>query len=281
MKRNKKYWDKIILGIIIFIAICLYQVYISYNNLTLNNYIINTKKLNDNIKIVILSDLHENVFGDNNEKLINKVKEQSPDIILVAGDMVNDNSKDSNVVINLMKELTKDAKVFYSLGNSEEDYIKANTSNLIKELEEVDVTVLNNEYKDIKIDETVIRIGGMYGYAFGENTETKEFLPDFQNTSNYKIIMAHRPDSFIFGDASKKWDIDLVVSGHTHGGQVVLPFLGGLYVGDQGWFPQYTKGLYDLNKMKMIITSGLGANKEKLPRFNNVPEVVNLNINTE
>ena len=77
----------------------------------------------------------------------------------------------------------------------------------------------------------------MYDYAFaldGNNTTTKEsmrpslyrFLTDFQNTNSYRLMMAHRPDSFIFGDAAKTWDIDLVVSGHNHGGQVILPVLG-------------------------------------------------------
>ena len=94
-------------------------------------------------------------------------------------------------------------------------------------------------------------------------------------------MMAHRPDSFIFGNASQVWDIDLVVSGHTHGGQVRLPYLGGLYVGDQGWFPEYDKGLFDLNKIKIVITSGIGSSKQKIPRFNNIPEVVNLKISNK
>ena len=108
-----------------------------------------------------------------------------------------------------------------------------------------------------------------------------DFLTDFQDTSNYKIMMAHRPDSFIFGNASQVWDIDLVVSGHNHGGQVVIPFVGGLYGGDQGWFPEYDKGLFDLNKIKILISSGLGSGKQKLPRFNNPPEIVNLHISKE
>ena len=160
---------------------------------------------------------------------------------------------------------------------------------MIKELEDVGVTVLDKAYEDIEINGNTIRIGGMYAYAFGLNDfnsvdkDTMEegvydFLCDFQDTDNYKIMMAHRPDSFIFGNASEVWDIDLVVSGHTHGGQVVLPFLGGLYVGDQGFFPEYDKGLFDLNKIKILITSGLGAGKQKLPRFNNVPEIVNLKL---
>ena len=265
---------------ILFIGgICYYGVYISYNKLTENNYTIESKKIDNDINLIIISDLHDNELGENNINLVEKIKSKSPDMVLVVGDMVNDNSYNSNIVVDFLKQISLTIPVYYSLGNTEEDYIKANTSNLIEELKDINVTVLNNEYKDVKINNTTIRVGGMYDYAFGvENKKVYNFLCDFQDTKNYKIMMAHRPDSFIFGDASEVWDIDLVVSGHTHGGQVRLPFMGGLYVGDQGYFPMYDKGLFDLNKIKILISSGLGSGKQKIPRFNNVPEVVNLKI---
>ena len=289
---NKKFKRKIIyllLSLLIICFICIYEIYISYNSLEVNNYSITNSKINDSINVAIISDLHDNQLGENNKELIDKINSQSPDIILVIGDMVNSDSKNSKIAINLMKELCKDNKVFFSLGNSDIDYIEAGTSDLIKELEDVGVTVLDKAYEDIEINGNTIRIGGMYAYAFGLNDfnsvdkDTMEegvydFLCDFQDTDNYKIMMAHRPDSFIFGNASEVWDIDLVVSGHTHGGQVVLPFLGGLYVGDQGFFPEYDKGLFDLNKIKILISSGLGAGKQKLPRFNNIPEIVDLKL---
>ena len=289
---SKKFKRKIIyllLSLLIICFICIYEIYISYNSLEVNNYSITNSKINDSINVAIISDLHDNQLGENNKELIDKINSQSPDIILVIGDMVNSDSKNSKIVINLMKELCKDNKVFFSLGNSDIDYIEAKTSDLIKELEDVGVTVLDKAYEDIEVNGNTIRIGGMYAYAFGLNTNNDvdkdtmeegvyDFLCDFQDTDNYKIMMAHRPDSFIFGNASEVWDIDLVVSGHTHGGQVVLPFLGGLYVGDQGFFPEYDKGLFDLNKIKILISSGLGAGKQKLPRFNNVPEIVNLKL---
>ena len=260
-------------------VLCYYGIYISYNNLTENNYTIESKKIDNDINLIIISDLHDNELGENNINLVEKIKSKSPDMVLVVGDMVNDNSYNSNIVVDFLKQISLTIPVYYSLGNTEEDYIKANTSDLIQELKDINVTVLNNEYKDIKINNTTIRVGGMYDYAFGvENKKVYNFLCDFQDTENYKIMMAHRPDSFIFGDASKVWDIDLVVSGHTHGGQVRLPFKGGLYVGDQGYFPMYDKGLFDLNKIKILITSGLGSGHQKIPRFNNVPEVVNLKI---
>ncbi|UPA31247.1 metallophosphoesterase [Terrisporobacter glycolicus] len=281
-----------LLLLVIVCLICVYQVYISYNKLTTTNYSIKTNQINNSVNLVIVSDIHDNQLGENNKDLISQINSLSPDVILVVGDIVNSDSKDSKIVTNLMKQLCENYKVFYSLGNTDIDYMKRGTSNLEKELEDIGVIVLDNEYKDINLNGNKIRIGGMYAYAFGLNGNNNvdkntmeegvfDFLNDFQDTDNYKIMMAHRPDSFIFGNASKVRNIDLVVSGHTHGGQVVLPFVGGLYGGDQGWFPQYDKGLFDLNKIKFLITSGLGSGKQKLPRFNNPPEVVNLKISNE
>lgn len=290
-KKVKRIMIVILLAAIICL-ICVYQVHISYNKLTTNDYTITANKINNSVNLVIISDLHDNQLGENNKELINKINSLSPDIILAVGDMVNSDSQNSNIVIKLMKQLCKNYKVFYSLGNTDINYIKLGTSYLVKDLENMGVTVLNNKYEDIKIGKNTIRIGGMYDYAFGLNDNNNvdkdtmeegvyDFLCKFQDTNNYKIMMAHRPDSFIFGNASKEWNIDLVVSGHNHGGQVVLPFLGGLYGGDQGWFPKYDKGLFYLNKINILITSGLGSGKQKLPRFNNPPEIVNLKISKQ
>ena len=283
---------RIVFALLLLVIICLigiYKVYISYNKITVSDYNIKSNQINNSVNTVIISDLHDNQLGENNEDLINEMNSLSPDIILFVGDGVKSDSKDSKVVTSLMKQLCKNNKVFYSLGNADIDYMEANTSDLVTELENIGVTVLDNEYKDINVNGNNIRIGGMYAYAFGLNDNNDvdkdtmedgvyDFLNEFKNTDNYKIMMAHRPDSFIFGNASEIWDIDLVVSGHNHGGQVVLPFVGGLYGGDQGWFPQYDKGFFDLNKIKILITSGLGSGKQKLPRFNNPPEIVNLHL---
>ena len=264
-----------------FIGWIAYKVHISYNNLIVTEYDLYTKKLEQDVNIVMISDLHENEIGHNNKKLIEKIKNQSPDIILVVGDMVNRDSTDDKELTYLMKSLLDICDVYYSLGNTEKDYIESNISDIVGNLESLGVTVLDNEYRDVKINNTTIRIGGMYDYAFNVESmdkDTYEFLCNFENTDNYKIMMAHRPDSFIFGDASQIWDIDLILSGHTHGGQVILPFLGGLYAADQGFFPKYTKGIFDINRMKIIISSGLGSQREKLPRFNNRPEIVGISI---
>ena len=101
---------------------------------------------------------------------------------------------------------------------------------------------------------------------------------DFQDTDRLKIMMAHRPDSFIFGDAASVWDVDLVVSGHDHGGQVVVPFAGGVFGGDQGYFPKYVHGMYEKERLHLLVSSGLGSANEPLPRVNNLPEVAVVEI---
>lgn len=106
----------------------------------------------------------------------------------------------------------------------------------------------------------------------------KHFLEEFEDTDAFKIMISHRPDSFIFGEAAEEWDIDLVVSGHLHGGQVVVPLLGGVYGGDQGYFPEYVHGMYEIGNMHLFVTSGLGTNKKAVPRVNNRPEVAVIEI---
>lgn len=157
----------------------------------------------------------------------------------------------------------------------------------VKDLTDVGACVLEEGYRDVEIGGCKVRIGGMYEYAFaldGDNSaenltgNVRDFLEEFQNTDRYKIMLCHRPDSFVFGDASDYWKIDLVISGHDHGGQVVIPFKGGLYGGDQGWFPPYVHGLYRTGRIRLFVTSGLSSEKQKLPRWNNRPEIAVLNV---
>lgn len=282
---------KIVLLMIFFLGVSFfsYEIYISYKNIQINNYSIKSNnKIHSKIKFVVIGDLHNNKFGDENEVLIKDIKNEKPDFILIAGDMLNSDSSSSDSVISLVKNLTNISPVYYALGNHELDYIKNKDKKFIQKIEKVGCIVLENKYKDIDVRGEKIRIGGMYSYAFGaENKVDKKtmdkkiykFLKDFQNTSNYKIMISHRPDSFILGNVSKVWNIDLIVSAHNHGGQVVLPFMGGLYGGDQGYFPKYIHGVYDKDKMKIAITSGLGSSPKKLPRFNNKPEIMVINLN--
>ena len=104
------------------------------------------------------------------------------------------------------------------------------------------------------------------------------FLTDFQNTDSLKLFMTHRPYSFLYGNGSSLWDIDVVMCGHEHAGQVILPGLGGLFSRERGFFPKYTHGVFDFGETTLIVTSGVGSDAELLPRFNNPPEIVLVTI---
>ena len=280
------------------------EILVSYHWMKVNRYPVTVRNLpytdtvtDAGFKMVVISDLHDHEFRKDNEKLIRCVKEQDPEMIILDGDMLNEDSKSDRVPVRLVKGLAEIAPVYYARGNHELDYIGTaegkkmqkhpENSELVKDLTDAGACVLEEGYRDVEIGGCKVRIGGMYEYAFaldGDNSaenltgDVRDFLEEFQNTDRYKIMLCHRPDSFVFGDASDYWKIDLVISGHDHGGQVVIPFKGGLYGGDQGWFPPYVHGLYRTGRIRLFVTSGLSSEKQKLPRWNNRPEIAVLNV---
>ena len=154
---------------------------------------------------------------------------------------------------------------------------------LISSIKNSGAVVLQREWTDIEVNGTTIRIGAAFEdmYSLDENnpsatmqTGMYSFLTDFQNTDALTIYMAHRPSSFLLRNGTSLWDIDIVMSGHEHGGQVVFPYFGGFFSRERGYFPDYTHGTFTFGKTTMIVTSGLGSDDELLPRFNNPPEMV-------
>ena len=287
MKRMKKWMIALILIVVAFVIYILVSLWVSTNYIVIREYTADTGKSDTGFRAVVVSDLHDHRFGGDNEKLAEKIREIAPDVIIMDGDMLNAESADASVPLELIGLLKDTAPIYYALGNHELSYMENGHSDLREELESAGAVVLDKNYVDIEINGTQVRLGGLYDYAFGLNgnndalaapSDTLSFLQDFQNTDRMKIMLSHRPDSFIFGDASKVWDVDLVISGHNHGGQVVIPFLGGLYGGDQGWFPEYVHGMYQKDNILLFETSGLGSDKQKLPRFNNPPEIAVLTI---
>ena len=287
MNRKKRWILAVILVLAVLAAYVLVSLWVSTNYIVVREYTADTGKSETSFRAAVISDLHDHRFGGDNEKLAEKIREADPDVIIMDGDMLNAESEDASVPLEMIGLLKDTAPIYYALGNHELSYMENGHSDLQEELESAGAVVLDKNYVDIEINRTQVRLGGLYDYAFGLNgnndalaapNDTLSFLQDFQNTDRMKIMLSHRPDSFIFGDASKVWDVDLVISGHNHGGQVVIPFLGGLYGGDQGWFPEYVHGMYQKDNILLFETSGLGSDKQKLPRFNNPPEIAVLTI---
>ena len=282
MTKIKKKKILILCGIVLFLVFIIGGIWSSYHLIEVRSYQIENGPELKNIKIAVISDLHENPIS---EKIVSEMENQHPNVIFVVGDLLNRYSETSDTVVSLIKRLSGIAPVYYSWGNHELTYMNAGHMELQSELEAAGAIVLNREFIDVNINGTLLRIGGLYEYAFAldaENStnpdamdpEVYHFFFFFQDTDAYKIMLSHRPESFVLGEAAETWQIDLGICGHTHGGQIVLPLFGGLYAPEQGLFPEYVHGVYQKGNLTFAITSGLGSQKDRVPRFNNPPEIM-------
>jgi len=297
MKKSRHTFRNILLSILaVIILLITWGIFCSYHILSVTEFDVSSEKVSGSVSIVLVSDLHNHSFGHANVALVRKIQKLQPDLILLAGDILDSSASDSHVPLELIPQLVKIAPVYYSIGNQEDSFMNVHGeegSTLDTAIESAGAIVLDKNYVRTKIKGNEIVIGGIYEYAFGQDVygnmdktkmpeDTLAFLESFQAEHCLKIMMAHRPDSFLFSDAEDTWDIDLVLSGHLHGGHVIIPFVGGLYGGDFGWFPEYDFGEYHFSSVKtMIITRGLGSGHQKLPRFNNMPEIVLIRLRGE
>ncbi len=284
----KKVLKRVLVIFLILAVICAVDIWISYNVLTVSNFKVTSNKITASFRIVLISDLHDHQFGSDNEKLVEKIQEQYPDIIILDGDMINADSENDDVAVKLVCSLNGIAPVYYSYGNHEYGYIEAGHDSLRKDLEAAGAVVLNYRNIDIEVNGNSIRLGGLYEYGFEagmqseeENERAHSYLEEYADTERYLIMCAHRPDSFYPWNTADNWGLDLVLSGHLHGGQMIIPGVGGLYSQLEEFFPTYDYGQYKLGDSDMIITRGLGSNPKILPRFNNPPEIVVVNLNPE
>lgn len=264
----------------------LLSVIISNYNIDINTYNYSENK-SEVGRIVLISDLHGREFGEYNKQLIDKIISLKPDIICLAGDFIDeDNTTDDNAeFIDFLNKISEISPVCYSYGNHDLGYYNTNGFSLLDDIRKTGCIVLDEEFVDVEINGKQIRIGGMFDYAFNQQYLSPEewkhdstfiFLDKFTDTARTKILMCHRPESFIYEDASL-WNVDYVLCGHTHGGIWRLPFIGGVIAPEQGFNPEYDKGEYDINNIKMIISSGLSGYK-KIPRLFNSPEITVIEI---
>lgn len=287
-KTFRQYYDISMKKILIIIFVILLgftgiSLYISKYWLAVSHYSISSAKITEPFRIVQISDLHNSVFGEHNINLVNKIKNEEPDIILVTGDLINYTDENLSIALELIEQLSEITDVYVSYGNHEAQYEDRYHTDLRKLYEDKGAVVLEYDMKDLVINNNPVRLGGIYGYCLpGKYLATKEASPEecdylfkFQDTDHFKILMCHMPVCWIINGSLEYWDIDSVFAGHSHGGQIQIPFIGGLYAPDQGFFCGKEQGLYysEDHSKAMVLTRGLG-NTDKIPRFNNIPEVL-------
>ena len=282
--------------IFIFIGIfILMYLYIKYNvnTLEVTKYVVENKKVTkefDGYNIVQISDLHSKLFGENNKKLIQKIKSLNPDIVVVTGDLIDGENNNYNVALDFMKEISKLYRVYYIIGNHEQKSLikkyKDEYKDYFNKLHQIDFVNLDNNKVEIVKGDSNINLYGLtvpyscYKYLF-DNQETTSIDIDFLeeklgkvDREQFNILLAHTPFYF---DEYEKWGADLTLCGHVHGGIVRLPLVGGLLSPDRKFFPKYDLGEYIKNKSTMIVSKGLGGSKV-LIRVNCKPEIVNIKL---
>lgn len=275
--------------VILFLILCIIAAMYRYitisisksKELTVTSYEVPVD-LDQSIRIVHLTDLHNVEFGENNDELIDTVISQSPDMIFMTGDMLNKDEENLDIICDLVTSLSENVPVYFSYGNHEAEWEDIFQVNLNDILTDAGAIVLDNEYMDLELKGQQIRIGGYYGYyrqpGMFERTEEERqeelaFADDLENTDKLKLLLCHIPTAWIDWGYMDEYPVDVVFCGHYHGGQIRIPYIGGLYAPYVGFFPDNTIGMFEGEKAACILSSGLGS-EGNIPRMNNPAEVV-------
>ncbi len=264
-------------------GLCIWAFYIG---LTLRVYEIETDKIpaEKSVRVVAVTDLHSHIYGKDQKPLIDMIIKQQPDIIALVGDIADDEEPDEGTRL-MMDGIRGIAPMYYVSGNHE--YWSDGYDDIKSMMESYGVTVLDNESEDIIVNGVRLCISGVddpYMFDYTEDSDYLEmdgekdlFRQRFSDIdgSVFNVLLAHRPELI---DLYQQYGFDLVLSGHTHGGQIRVPLLiNGLFAPDQGWFPKYAGGRYDFDNQTLIVSRGLAFN-DLIPRIFNPPEVVVIDI---
>ncbi len=244
-------------------------------------YVIESDKISSPVTVVMLSDFH----GCEHPTIVTQIKAIAPDLILMCGDMINhhhETGEDILITASLVKELSAIAPVYYSLGNHELERIGLHESDAVKRITREGAVLLERDYVDLEIRGNSIRIGGLYTPNSAEtakpNAKSVEgFLSDFCSSDSFRILLEHRPaaaESIL----TAGYELELVLSGHLHGGHVILPFLGPVYGANSGFFPKYALGAFEFGDSTLIVSAGLSTDRHIIPRVNNPTEITKITL---
>ncbi len=238
----------------------------------------------EGFKIMHLSDLHNMRFGKNNARLLRLIREQAPDIIAITGDSIDRHRPHPETAIRFLREAVKIAPCYYVPGNHEAGMAPADYAALEQTYRDMGVTVLRDQYVLLSRGEAQIALAGIDDpYFVSDNSLLSADGAEVARVKiralelpehTFTVLLSHRPEIF---DVYAELGLNLVLSGHAHGGQVRLPLIGGLIAPHQGLFPQYDAGLFTEGKTEMYVSRGLGNSVLPL-RINDRPEAALLRL---
>lgn len=239
---------------------------------TVTNYEYKSAKLPEEmegLRIVQISDLHNQSFGKDNKRLLKAVRAAEPHVIMITGDLIDSTFTNTDKGLAFAAELVKIAPVYYCTGNHEHRLASKDLRAFLGQLSDLGVQVL--------ADEAVPFYGGTL-VGLKDPSSKKHTLRRIlgqQEDTAFTLLLSHKPHYF-----ENYLEADLVLSGHAHGGQVYIPLIGGLFAPGQGFRPQYTKGFYTMENTTMLVSRGIG-NSHRYPRLFNFPELVVLTLRSQ
>jgi len=289
IRSNRKKYIKSAIVLLIVIALLLFCSY-QNRHLETTYYTYKAEHLDaefDGYRIVQISDLHNAKFGKDNQKLVDRIRECEPDMIVLTGDLVDSNHTNVDRAVQFVDEIVKICPVYYVTGNHEYWLEASEYDELMSGLADAGVVILDNQVVEISRSDAKFRLVGLDDRSLSDGTlealfsdesighdqaGQKEETADNENSEKkeFTVVLAHEPQ-YLARYASA--GVDLVLSGHAHGGQFRLPFVGGIVAPDQGFLPEYTAGEYYMDGTEMIVSRGLGNSVIPVRLFN-YPEIV-------
>lgn len=268
IRSNRKKYIKSAIVLLIVIALLLFCSY-QNRHLETTYYTYKAEQLGADLegyRIVQISDLHNVKFGKNNQKLVDRIRECEPDMIVLTGDLVDSNHTNVDRAVKFVDEIVKICPVYYVTGNHEYWLDTSEYENLMDGVASAGVIILDDQVVEISRGDAKFRLVGLDDKSLADGT-LEALLSDEKELT---VVLAHEPQ-YLARYAGT--GVDLVLSGHAHGGQFRLPFVGGIVAPDQGFLPEYTAGEYYMNGTEMIVSRGLGNSVVPVRLFN-YPEIV-------
>lgn len=267
--RKKHWWILPALAILVVLTLIALD-----ERLILRTYTVASPKLTAEVRLAVVTDFHS---SDNADDVVAMVASCAPDAVLMVGDMFDDDTanRPTERTLSLMRQLSAQYPCYYVSGNHEA--WTGEMDALYQQTEEAGVTVLRMSSGVLTVRGQRIALCGIpdpYEMVFSGAPDTEEQLRQAMenvDSADFTVLLAHRPELLA---KYAQFPLDLVVSGHAHGGQVRIPgVLNGLYAPNQGWFPKLAGGAYTQDGTTLIVSRGLAV-RTRLPRIFNRPEVV-------
>ena len=267
--RKKHRWILPVLAILVALALIALD-----ERLFLRTYTVASPKLTAEVRLAVVTDFHS---SDNADDVVAMVASCAPDAVLLVGDLFDDDTQNRppERTLSLMRQLSAQYPCYYVSGNHEA--WTGEMDALYQQTEEAGVTVLRMSSGVLTVRGQRIALCGVpdpYEMVFVGAPDTEEQLRQAMenvDSADFTVLLAHRPELLA---KYAQFPLDLVVSGHAHGGQVRIPgVLNGLYAPNQGWFPKLAGGAYTQDGTTLIVSRGLAV-RTRLPRIFNRPEVV-------